>query len=223
MTYKNFEKKDSFWKILIKETDFLQLVAIMGTICIISIITFLLHNSKLFLSLWDYFNNNKSMPYVFVSVLTYACVFITVSVIFIVVAVFFINFLIPLFMRIYAKLSYVCMLNRICYLPFTVEEIEKYHASGLEQLLLLVLKTESYKKYDGYKLHSVLPKARLIAEKNEQLFENIKIVFKEDFDNNGFMKKDIRDKVCVLISKKTNIYGDSVILFLDRLNAGKDF
>lgn len=126
-------------------------------------------------------------------------------------------------MRIYAKLSYACMLNRICYLPFTVEEIEKYHASGLEQLLLLVLKTESYKKYDGYKLHSVLPKARLIAEKNEQLFENIKIVFKEDFDNNGFMKKDIRDKVCALISKKTNIYGDSVILFLDRLNAGKDF
>lgn len=62
----------------------------------------------------------------------------------------------------------------------------------------------------------------LIREKNEQLYENIKIVFREDFDDNGFLKKDTRNEVYTLLCEKTDISEISITIFLDRLNAGKD-
>lgn len=121
-----------------------------------------------------------------------------------------------------SKLSYTCMLNRICHLPFTVEEMEKYRTAGLGQLLLLILRMETYKEYDGHKLRPVLSEMHLIREKNEQLYENIKIVFREDFDDNGFLKKDTRNEVYTLLCEKTDISEISITIFLDRLNAGKD-
>ena len=62
----------------------------------------------------------------------------------------------------------------------------------------------------------------LIREKNEQLYENIKIVFREDFDDNGFLKKDIRNKVHTFLCEETDISEISITIFLDRFNAGKD-
>ena len=53
-------------------------------------------------------------------------------------------------------------------------------------------------------------------------YENIKIVFREDFDDNGFLKKDIRNKVHTFLCEETDISEISITIFLDRLNAGKD-
>ena len=110
----------------------------------------------------------------------------------------------------------------MCHLPFKVEEMEKYRTAGLGQLLLLILRMETYKEYDGHKLRPVLSEMHLIREKNEQLYENIKIVFREDFDDNGFLKKDTRNEVYTLLCEKTDISEISITIFLDRLNAGKD-
>ena len=76
-----------------------------------------------------------------------------------------------------SKLSYTCMLNRICHLPFTVEEMEKYRTAGLGQLLLLILQMETYKEYDGHKLRPVLAEMRMVQEKNEQLTTNYICLF----------------------------------------------
>ena len=101
--------------------------------------------------------------------------------------------------------------------------MEKYRTAGLGQLLLLILQMETYKEYDGHKLRPVLAEMRMVQEKNEQLYENIKIVFKEDFDDNGFLKKDIRNTVHTFLCEETDIDKKSITSFLDHLDAGKDF
>ena len=50
MTYKNFEKKDNFPKILIEETDFLLFVTMVSSLIISIVITFLLRNRVLSVS-----------------------------------------------------------------------------------------------------------------------------------------------------------------------------
>lgn len=59
MTYKNFEKKDNFPKILIEETDFLLFVTMVSSLIISIVITFLLRNRVLFSGIYKFFANNK--------------------------------------------------------------------------------------------------------------------------------------------------------------------
>lgn len=235
MTYKNFEKKDNFPKILIKETDFLLFVTMVSSLIISIVITYLLRNRVL-----KFFVSNKApdnLAYVLTCILAYVltCFIIYMMLLMcLMLTVMLLLALIKVFKKIYSNFSYSCMLNRICRLPFTVEEMENYRTSGLEQLLLLVLKMETYKEYvdeeycnvqeyDIPKLRPVLAEMRMVRKKNEQLYENIKIVFKEDFDDNGFLKKDIRNKVHTFLCEETDIDKKSITSFLDHLDAGKDF
>ena len=78
-------------------------------------------------------------------------------------------------------------------------------------------------EYDIPKLRPVLTGMYMVRKKNEQLYENIKIVFKEDFDDNGFLKKDIRNTVHTFLCEETDIDKKSITSFLDHLDAGKDF
>lgn len=225
MTYKNFEKKDNFPKILIEETDFLLFVTMVSSLIISIVITFLLRNRVLFSGIYKFFANNK-VPDILASIFAYVltgCIIFMVLILSLIIAIVVLLKLITFFRKTYSKLSHACMLNRICHLPFTVEEMEKYRTAGLGELLLLVLKMETYKEYDGYKLRPVLSEMYLIREKNEQLYENIKIVFKEDFDDNGFLKKDIRNTVHTFLCEETDIDKKSITSFLDHLDAGKDF
>lgn len=223
MTYKNFKKKDSFLKILTEETDFLAVAIIVGGITISMVIAFLVRNLTLFLYLYGYFSSAApdTIAYIFAYILT-GCIIFMVLIPSLIIAIVVLLKLITFFRKTYSKLSHACMLNRICHLPFTVEEMEKYRTAGLGQLLLLILQMETYKEYDGHKLRPVLSEMYLIREKNEQLYENIKIVFREDFDDNGFLKKDIRNKVHTFLCEETDISEISITIFLDRLNAGKD-
>ena len=219
MTGKDFQKKDSFWRNLIEKTNFLRFVANVSIMGIPMVVTLLLRNSKLFLIIYRHTTNEAISAYL----LIYACLLLSLQLIIMLMQ----SSIIPFFKRTYSKFSYTCMLNRICYLPLTVEEMEKYHTSGLEQLLLLILKMESYMVYDQYyfkfKLRPVLPDKHIIGEKNEQLYKNIKTVFKEDFDNNGFLKKYIRNTVHTFLCEETDIDKKSITSFLDHLDAGKDF
>lgn len=224
MTYKNFEKKDNFPKILIEETDFLLFVTMVSSLIISIVITFWLRNRILFSGIYKFLANNK-VPDILASIFAYVltgCIIFMVLILSLIIAIVVLLKLITFFRKTYSKLSHACMLNRICHLPFTVEEMEKYRTAGLGELLLLVLKMETYKEYDGHKLRPVLSEMHLIREKNEQLYENIKIVFREDFDDNGFLKKDTRNEVYTLLCEKTDISEISITIFLDRLNAGKD-
>ena len=223
MTYKNFKKKDSFRKILTEETDFLSVAIIVDGITISMVIAFLVRNLTLFLYLYGYFSSvvPDTIAYIFAYIST-GCIIFIVLIPSLIIAIVVLLKLITFFRKTYSKLSYTCMLNRICHLPFTVEEMEKYRTAGLGQLLLLILQMETYKEYDGHKLRPVLSEMHLIREKNEQLYENIKIVFREDFDDNGFLKKDTRNEVYTLLCEKTDISEISITIFLDRLNAGKD-
>lgn len=224
MTYKNFKKKDSFRKILTEETDFLSVAIIVGGITISMVIAFLVRNLTLFLYLYGYFSSvvPDTIAYIFAYIST-GCIIFIVLIPSLIIAIVVLLKLITFFRKTYSKLSYTCMLNRICHLPFTVEEMEKYRTAGLGQLLLLILRMETYKEYDGHKLRPVLSEMYLIREKNEQLYENIKIVFKEDFDDNGFLKKDIRNTVHTFLCEETDIDKKSITSFLDHLDAGKDF
>ncbi len=224
MTYKNFKKKDSFRKILTEETDFLSVAIIVGGITISMVIAFLVRNLTLFLYLYGYFSSvvPDTIAYIFAYIST-GCIIFIVLIPSLIIAIVVLLKLITFFRKTYSKLSYTCMLNRICHLPFTVEEMEKYRTAGLGQLLLLILQMETYKEYDGHKLRPVLSEMYLIREKNEQLYENIKIVFKEDFDDNGFLKKDIRNTVYTFLCEETDIDKKSITSFLDHLDAGKDF
>lgn len=224
MTYKNFKKKDSFLKILTEETDFLAVAIIVGGITISMVIAFLVRNLTLFLYLYGYFSSAApdTIAYIFAYILT-GCIIFMVLIPSLIIAIVVLLKLITFFRKTYSKLSHACMLNRICHLPFTVEEMEKYRTAGLGQLLLLILQMETYKEYDGHKLRPVLSEMYLIREKNEQLYENIKIVFKEDFDDNGFLKKDIRNTVHTFLCEETDIDKKSITSFLDHLDAGKDF
>ena len=224
MTYKNFKKKDSFRKILTEETDFLLVAIIVGGITISMVIAFLVRNLTLFLYLYGYFSSvvPDTIAYIFAYIST-GCIIFIVLIPSLIIAIVVLLKLITFFRKTYSKLSYTCMLNRICHLPFTVEEMEKYRTAGLGQLLLLILQMETYKEYDGHKLRPVLSEMYLIREKNEQLYENIKIVFKEDFDDNGFLKKDIRNTVHTFLCEETDIDKKSITSFLDHLDAGKDF
>lgn len=224
MTYKNFKKKDSFRKILTEETDFLSVAIIVGGITISMVIAFLVRNLTLFLYLYGYFSSvvPDTIAYIFAYIST-GCIIFIVLIPSLIIAIVVLLKLITFFRKTYSKLSYTCMLNRICHLPFTVEEMEKYRTAGLGQLLLLILRMETYKEYDGHKLRPVLSEMYLIREKNEQLYENIKIVFKEDFDDNGFLKKDIRNTVYTFLCEETDIDKKSITSFLDHLDAGKDF
>lgn len=225
MTYKNFEKKDNFPKILIEETDFLLFVTMVSSLIISIVITFLLRNRVLFSGIYKFLANNK-VPDILASIFAYVltgCIIFMVLILSLIIAIVVLLKLITFFRKTYSKLSHACMLNRICHLPFTVEEMEKYRTAGLGELLLLVLKMETYKEYDGHKLRPVLSEMHLIREKNEQLYENIKIVFKEDFDDNGFLKKDIRNTVHTFLCEETDIDKKSITSFLDHLDAGKDF
>ena len=225
MTYKNFEKKDNFPKILIEETNFLLFVTMVSSLIISIVITFLLRNRVLFSGIYKFFANNK-VPDILASIFAYVltgCIIFMVLILSLIIAIVVLLKLITFFRKTYSKLSYTCMLNRICHLPFTVEEMEKYRTAGLGQLLLLILQMETYKEYDGHKLRPVLSEMHLIREKNEQLYENIKIVFKEDFDDNGFLKKDIRNTVHTFLCEETDIDKKSITSFLDHLDAGKDF
>lgn len=224
MTYKNFKKKDSFLKILTEETDFLAVAIIVGGITISMVIAFLVRNLTLFLYLYGYFSSvvPDTIAYIFAYIST-GCIIFIVLIPSLIIAIVVLLKLITFFRKTYSKLSHACMLNRICHLPFTVEEMEKYRTAGLGQLLLLILQMETYKEYDGHKLRPVLSEMYLIREKNEQLYENIKIVFKEDFDDNGFLKKDIRNTVHTFLCEETDIDKKSITSFLDHLDAGKDF
>ncbi len=225
MTYKNFEKKDNFPKILIEETDFLLFVTMVSSLIISIVITFLLRNRVLFSGIYKFFANNK-VPDILASIFAYVltgCIIFMVLILSLIIAIVVLLKLITFFRKTYSKLSHACMLNRICHLPFTVEEMEKYRTAGLGELLLLVLKMETYKEYNGHKLRPVLSEMHLIREKNEQLYGNIKIVFKEDFDDNGFLKKDIRNTVHTFLCEETDIDKKSITSFLDHLDAGKDF
>lgn len=225
MTYKNFEKKDNFPKILIEETDFLLFVTMVSSLIISIVITFLLRNRVLFSGIYKFLANNK-VPDILASIFAYVltgCIIFMVLILSLIIAIVVLLKLITFFRKTYLKLSHACMLNRICHLPFTVEEMEKYRTAGLGELLLLVLKMEIYKEYDGHKLRPVLSEMHLIREKNEQLYGNIKIVFKEDFDDNGFLKKDIRNTVHTFLCEETDIDKKSITSFLDHLDAGKDF
>ena len=225
MTYKNFEKKDNFPKILIEETDFLLFVTMVSSLIISIVITFLLRNRVLFSGIYKFFANNK-VPDILASIFAYVltgCIIFMVLILSLIIAIVVLLKLITFFRKTYSKLSHACMLNRICHLPFTVEEMEKYRTAGLGELLLLVLKMETYKEYDGYKLRLSLSGMYMVQEKNEQLYENIKIVFKEDFDDNGFLKKDIRNTVHTFLCEETDIDKKSITSFLDHLDAGKDF
>lgn len=225
MTYKNFEKKDNFPKILIEETDFLLFVTMVSSLIISIVITFLLRNRVLFSGIYKFFANNK-VPDILASIFAYVltgCIIFMVLILSLIIAIVVLLKLITFFRKTYSKLSHACMLNRICHLPFTVEEMEKYRTAELGELLLLVLKMETYKEYNGHKLRPVLSEMHLIREKNEQLYENIKIVFKEDFDDNGFLKKDIRNTVHTFLCEETDIDKKSITSFLDHLDAGKDF
>lgn len=225
MTYKNFEKKDNFPKILIEETDFLLFVTMVSSLIISIVITFLLRNRVLFSGIYKFFANNK-VPDILASIFAYVltgCIIFMVLILSLIIAIVVLLKLITFFRKTYSKLSHACMLNRICHLPFTVEEMEKYRTAGLGQLLLLILQMETYKEYDGHKLRPVLAEMRMVQEKNEQLYENIKIVFKEDFDDNGFLKKDIRNTVHTFLCEETDIDKKSITSFLDHLDAGKDF
>ena len=225
MTYKNFEKKDNFPKILIEETDFLLFVTMVSSLIISIVITFLLRNRVLFSGIYKFFANNK-VPDILASIFAYVltgCIIFMVLILSLIIAIVVLLKLITFFRKTYSKLSHACMLNRICHLPFTVEEMEKYRTAELGELLLLVLKMETYKEYNGHKLRPVLSEMHLIREKNEQLYENIKIVFKEDFDDNGFLKKDIRNTVYTFLCEETDIDKKSITSFLDHLDAGKDF
>ena len=224
MTYKNFKKKDSFRKILTEETDFLSVAIIVGGITISMVIAFLVRNLTLFLYLYGYFSSvvPDTIAYIFAYIST-GCIIFIVLIPSLIIAIVVLLKLITFFRKTYSKLSYTCMLNRICHLPFTVEEMEKYRTAGLGQLLLLILQMETYKEYDGHKLRPVLSEMYLIREKNEQLYENIKIVFREDFDDNGFLKKDIRNTVYTFLCDETDIDKKSITSFLDHLDAGKDF
>ena len=224
MTYKNFKTKDSFRKILTEETDFLSVAIIVGGITISMVIAFLVRNLTLFLYLYGYFSSvvPDTIAYIFAYIST-GCIIFIVLIPSLIIAIVVLLKLITFFRKTYSKLSYTCMLNRICHLPFTVEEMEKYRTAGLGQLLLLILQMETYKEYDGHKLRPVLSEMYLIREKNEQLYENIKIVFKEDFDDNGFLKKDIRNTVYTFLCEETDIDKKSITSFLDHLDAGKDF
>lgn len=226
MTYKNFKKKDSFRKILIEETGFLSVAIIVGGITISMVIAFLVRNRTLFLDLYGYFSSAvpDTVAYIFAYILT-GCIIFMVLIPSLIIAIVVLLKLITFFRKTYSKLSHACMLNRIYHLPFTVEEMEKYRTAGLGELLLLVLKMETYKEYDGYKLRLSLSGMYTVREKNEQLYKNIKTVFKEDFDDNGFLKKDIRNKVYAFLCEETAIDERSIKikLFLDHLDAGKDF
>lgn len=225
MTYKNFEKKDNFPKILIEETDFLLFVTMVSSLIISIVITFLLRNRVLFSGIYKFFANNK-VPDILASIFAYVltgCIIFMVLILSLIIAIVVLLKLITFFRKTYSKLSHACMLNRICHLPFTVEEMEKYRTAGLGELLLLVLKMETYKEYNDHKLRPVLSEMHLIREKNEQLYGNIKIVFKEDFDDNGFLKKDIRNTVHTFLCEETDIDKKSITSFLDHLDAGKDF
>lgn len=241
MTYKNFKKKDSFRKILIEETGFLSVAIIVGGITISMVIAFLVRNRTLFLDLYGYFSSAvpDTVAYIFAYILT-GCIIFMVLIPSLIIAIVVLLKLITFFRKTYSKLSHACMLNRICHLPFTVEEMEKYRTSGLGQLLLLVLKMETYKEYvdeefcvdekycnvqeyDIPKLRPVLTGMYMVRKKNKQLYENIKIVFKEDFDDNGFLKKDIRNTVHTFLCEETDIDKKSITSFLDHLDAGKDF
>lgn len=226
MTYKNFKKKDSFRKILIEETGFLSVAIIVGGITISMVIAFLVRNRTLFLDLYGYFSSAvpDTVAYIFSYILT-GCIIFMVLIPSLIIAIVVLLKLITFFRKTYSKFSHACMLNRICHLPFTVEEMEKYRTAGLGELLLLVLKMETYKEYDGYKLRLSLSGMYTVREKNEQLYKNIKTVFKEDFDDNGFLKKDIRNKVYAFLCEETAIDERSIKikLFLDHLDAGKDF
>lgn len=225
MTYKYFEKKDNFPKILIEETDFLLFVTMVSSLIISIVITFLLRNRVLFSGIYKFFANNK-VPDILASIFAYVltgCIIFMVLILSLIIAIVVLLKLITFFRKTYSKLSHACMLNRICHLPFTVEEMEKYRTAELGELLLLVLKMETYKEYNGHKLRPVLSEMHLIREKNEQLYENIKIVFKEDFDDNGFLKKDIRNTVHTFLCEETDIDKKSITSFLDHLDAGKDF
>ena len=224
MTYKNFKKKDSFRKILTEETDFLSVAIIVGGITISMVIAFLVRNLTLFLYLYGYFSSvvPDTIAYIFAYIST-GCIIFIVLIPSLIIAIVVLLKLITFFRKTYSKLSYTCMLNRICHLPFTVEEMEKYRTAGLVQVLLLRLQMETYNEYDGHKLRPVLSEMYLIREKNEQLYENIKIVFKEDFDDNGFLKKDIRNTVYTFLCEETDIDKKSITSFLDHLDAGKDF
>jgi hypothetical protein len=225
MTYKNFEKKDNFPKILIEETDFLLFVTMVSSLIISIVITFWLRNRILFSGIYKFLANNK-VPDILASIFAYVltgCIIFMVLILSLIIAIVVLLKLITFFRKTYSKLSHACMLNRICHLPFTVEEMEKYRTAGLGELLLLVLKMETYKEYDGHKLRPVLSEMHLIREKNEQLYENIKIVFKEDLDDNGFLKKDIRNTVHTFLCEETDIDKKSITSFLDHLDAGKDF
>ena len=234
MTYKNFEKKDNFPKILIEETDFLLFVTMVSSLIISIVITFLLRNSVL-----KFVASNNILASIFAYVLICFIIYMMLLMC-LMLTVMLLLALIKVFKKIYSNFSYSCMLNRICRLPFSVEEMEKYRTSGLGQLLLLVLKMETYKEYvdeefcvdekycnvqeyDIPKLRPVLTGMRMVREKNEQLYENIKIVFKEDFDDNGFLKKDTRNEVYTLLCEETDIDKKSITSFLDHLDAGKDF
>lgn len=225
MTYKNFEKKDNFPKILIEETDFLLFVTMVSSLIISIVITFLLRNRVLFSGIYKFFANNK-VPDILASIFAYvftSCIIFMVLILSLIIAIVVLLKLITFFRKTYSKLSHAYMLNRICHLPFTVEEMEKYRTAGLGELLLLVLKMETYKEYNGHKLRPVLSEMHLIREKNEQLYGNIKIVFKEDFDDNGFLKKDIRNTVHTFLCEETDIDKKSITSFLDHLDTGKDF
>ena len=225
MTYKNFEKKDNFPKILIEETDFLLFVTMVSSLIISIVITFLLRNRVLFSGIYKFFANNK-VPDILASIFAYVltgCIIFMVLILSLIIAIVVLLKLITFFRKTYSELSHACMLNRICHLPFTVEEMEKYRTAGLGELLLLVLKMETYKEYNGHKLRPVLSEMHLIREKNEQLYGNIKIVFKEDFDDNGFLKKDIRNTVHTFLCEETDIDKKSITSFLDYLDTGKDF
>ena len=221
MTYKNFKKKDSFLKILTEETDFLAVAIIVGGITISMVIAFLVRNLTLFLYLYGYFSSvvPDTIAYIFAYIST-GCIIFIVLIPSLIIAILVLLKLITFFRKTYSK---ACMLNRICHLPFTVEEMEKYRTAGLGQLLLLILQMETYKEYEGHKLRPVLSEMYLIREKNEQLYENIKIVFREDFDDNGFLKKDIRNTVHTFLCEETDIDKKSITSFLDHLDAGKDF
>ena len=221
MTYKNFKKKDSFLKILTEETDFLAVAIIVGGITISMVIAFLVRNLTLFLYLYGYFSSvvPDTIAYIFAYIST-GCIIFIVLIPSLIIAILVLLKLITFFRKTYSK---ACMLNRICHLPFTVEEMEKYRTAGLGQLLLLILQMETYKEYEGHKLRPVLSEMYLIREKNEQLYENIKIVFKEDLDDNGFLKKDIRNTVHTFLCEETDIDKKSITSFLDHLDAGKDF
>ena len=199
---------------------------IVGGLAISMVIAFLVRNHTLFLGLYGYFTSAvpDTFAYVFAYILTGCIIFMVLTAILISSIVLPLK-LMTFFKKTYSKLSQACMLNRICRLPFTVEEMEKYRTSGLGELLLLVLKMETYKEYDGYKLRPSLSGMYTVREKNEQLYKNIKTVFKEDFDDNGFLKKDIRNKVYAFLCEETDIDERSIKikLFLDHLDAGKDF